>query len=146
MGGLKEERNKVVVRYRDGRMLKGYTHDFHPMKDTFHVVSEVAGDKGTAYDVNIADLKAVFFVETYDGRADRGLKNPVAAASRPATSGLKIRVEFFDGEVLRGTSLGYNKNKKGFFVLPGDPEDNNERVFVIAASVTDVKVGVAVLD
>ena len=146
MGGLKEERNKVVVRYRDGRMLKGYTHDFHPMKDTFHVVSEVAGDKGTAYDVNIADLKAVFFVEAYDGRADRGLKEPGTAASRPATSGLKIRVEFFDGEILHGTSLGYNKNKKGFFVLPSDPEDNNERVFVIAAAVTDVKVGVAVPD
>ena len=145
MGGLKEERNKVVVRYRDGRMLKGYTHDFHPMKDTFHVVSEVAGDKGTAYDVNIGDLKAVFFVETYDGRADRGLTEQ-AAASRPVTSGLKIRVEFFDGEVLRGTSLGYNKNKKGFFVLPDDPDDNNERVFVIAAAVTDVKAGVAVLD
>jgi len=146
MGGLKEERNKVVVRYRDGRMLKGFTHDFHPMKDTFHVVSEVEKDRGVAYDVHIGDLKAVFFVETYDGREDRALSPAVAVATRTATSGLKIRVEFYDGEVLTGTSLGYNKNKKGFFVIPSDPEDNNERVFVIAAAVTDVKVGIAVDD
>jgi len=146
MTGISQQRNKVVVRYRDGRMLKGYTHDFHPMKDTFHVVSEVSGDKGTAYDVDIGDLKAVFFVETYDGRADRGMSAPAEDGKRATSAGLKIRVEFFDGEVIKGTSLGYNAKKKGFFIIPDNPDDNNERIFVVAGSVTDVKVGAAIID
>jgi hypothetical protein len=34
--------NKVVARYVDGRMLKGFTSDFNPSKDEFHVTPDGA--------------------------------------------------------------------------------------------------------
>ena len=30
--------NKIVVRYQDGRMSKGYTSNFMPNKDIFHLL------------------------------------------------------------------------------------------------------------
>jgi hypothetical protein len=43
-------------------------------------------------------------------------------------------VEFKDGEVLFGYTLTYTSQGIGFFVFPGDPESNNEKVFVIHAA------------
>ena len=31
------ERLKVVARYKDGKVIKGFTHDFFPNKDRFHL-------------------------------------------------------------------------------------------------------------
>ena len=43
--------------------------------------------------------------------------------------------------MLCGLSLGYNKTKKGFFIIPIDPLSNNDRIYVIASSTTNVAVG-----
>ena len=60
--------NKVVVRFRDGRMVKGYTHDFNPDREIFHVTE--AQDKGRVIEVSTSFLKAVFFVKTFEGNKD----------------------------------------------------------------------------
>ena len=52
----------------------------------------------------------------------------------------KVIVTCKDGEKLYGTTLGYNPNKKGFFIFPIDPEDNNERIFVIQESAESVEL------
>ncbi len=52
--------------------------------------------------------------------------------------GRKIRVEFLDGEVLIGFSQGYSANRPGFFVVPADKKNNNDRIFVIASATEDV--------
>jgi hypothetical protein len=41
-------------------------------------------------------------------------------------------VVFKDGEVLVGTTLGYQPGRPGFFLLPVDPASNMERCFVVA--------------
>lgn len=56
--------NTVVVKYGDGRLVKGTTHDFLPNKKTFHVTET---DPGQRIPENPSGLKAVFFVKTYDG-------------------------------------------------------------------------------
>jgi len=56
---------------------------------------------------------------------------------------LKVKVEFADGEVIRGTSFGYSRNRKGFFVVPIDPKSNNERIYVVADNLRTVRVGSA---
>jgi len=56
---------------------------------------------------------------------------------------VKIKVEFSDGEIIRGMSYVYSKRKKGFFIFPVDPQSNNEKIYVLADSLRDVKVGIA---
>lgn len=138
-----KKRNRVVAHFKDGRLLKGHTHDFTPVKDMFHLVSELDADSGHTYEVKTADLKALFFVKILDGRKEYAEKKSFEDVDSSNLRGLSIMVEFYDGEILRGKSLGYNKKKKGFFIVPVDPVSNNERIFVVAEAVREVKLGSA---
>lgn len=126
--------NKIVAHFRDGHLLKGTTNDFSPVKPTFHVHETDAAH--AAREVSIVDLKALFFVKTYEGdpsheRDDTG--------TGPAGAGRRIEVTFLDGEVMVGCTSGYSPQKPGFFVVPVDAGGNNERVFVVNAAVSKVR-------
>ena len=138
--GLKSERNRVVVRFKDGRLLKGYTYDFTPVGETFHLKS---GREKDTLEIRVADLKALFFVRTLEGNKDYSEKSRFDEVDNPQLSGLKIKAKFSDGEVIRGTTQGYSKKRKGFFIFPVDPQSNNERIYVLADALHDVKVGAA---
>jgi len=128
--------NKIVVRYQDGRLKKGYTSDFMPNKDIFHVI---AADNPTAakpVTVNMLELKAVFFVKDFVGNSgynDKKDFDPIKPVS-----GRKIKVVFKDGETLVGTTQGYQPGRQGFFVFPADPQSNIERFFVVSLAAKSV--------
>ena len=129
--------NKVVARFRDGRMVKGYTYDFNPYKETFHVCvtqysKEVIG-------VSHSPLKAVFFVKTFEGNKDHRDPEDFSLDSLKSMPGLKVKVTFFDGEVMYGSTNGYAPERKGFFIFPVDKESNNDRVFAIRESAVTVE-------
>ena len=129
--------NKVVARFSDGRMVKGSTSDFVPAKEFFHVASSDApkGSKPTM--VHVKDLKAIFFVKDFSGRPDYTPKNEFEGDKAPP--GRKIKVVFADGEVIVGTTQGYQPGRPGFFMVPADQADNNiERCYVVAAATTEV--------
>ena len=128
--------NKVVARFRDGRMVKGSTSDFVPAKEAFHVAEADApkGDKPVL--VQVKDLKAVFFVKDFAGRPEYNPTNAFEGDRTPP--GRKIKVVFADGEVIVGTTQGYQPGRPGFFMVPADSAANVERCYVVAASTTDV--------
>jgi len=140
---LQETRNKVVAHFNDGRLLKGYTHDFTPARSSFHLTSQMDEDFGTIHEVKLRDLKAIFFVKTWSGSLLYKEKKRFEETDTSHLRGLKIKVVFKDGETIRGVSLGYSKMKKGFFVIPLDPRSNNIRVYVLAAAVREVKIAAA---
>jgi len=143
LDSMKDKRNKIVARFEDGKILKGYTHDFSPVKETFHLKSEMEEDKDTLYEVKLADLKAVFFVKSLEGNKDYVEKKMFYEIDASSLKGLKIKIEFSDGEIMSGVTLSYSKGRKGFFLIPVDAESNNVRVFVVSNSLSDVKVGSA---
>lgn len=138
-----DKRNLVVVHYTDGKLLKGYTHDFNPIRETFHLTSELEADKGTVHEIKIPDLKAIFFVKKLEGSLDYQEKKKFEEVNTSGLRGVKIKVVFHDGEIVRGVSLGYSKNRKGFFVIPVDPQSNNERIWVVSDAVREVSIGSA---
>ena len=124
--------SQVVVRYRDGRLVKGTTSNFLPARDRFHVQTPEGEVVAVAQD----ELKALFFVRDFAGDPTRK-ESSQFSATRPAL-GRKIRVVFADGEEIVGTTQGYQPNRPGFFVFPADAGSNNERCFVIAAATSRV--------
>jgi hypothetical protein len=124
--------SQVVVRYRSGSLLKGTTSNFLPARPGFHV--QTPGGETVA--VSQHELKAVFFVRDLAGDPTRRESNKFSPA-RPAP-GRKIRVVFEDGEVLVGTTQGWQPNRPGFFVFPADEKSNNERCFVLTAATRQV--------
>ncbi len=130
----------VVAHYKGGKLLKGYTRDFAPEKETFTLVSEQKRDRGQTYQVRIADLKAVFFVRALQGNMFYREKKKFREVNMSHLRGIGMRLHFKDGEVIRGSSLDYAIGKKAFFITPVDPESNNERICVVADAVCDIKV------
>jgi len=121
---------KVVVRYRDGKIVKGFTNDFFPNKPLFHL-GNGPGDRGVP--VEVADLKAIFFVKSFDG--DPKYDEYRAFKKGQTVQGRKVMMTFNDGEMLSGTVLGYDTNRPGFFLVPSDPDSNNIRIFVVQDAV-----------
>jgi hypothetical protein len=124
---------KVVARFRDGRLVRGYTADFHPSKPQLHLSKE-PHSSDTLF-LQLAQLKALFFVRDFAGDQTRVDRQEFGAAPQ----GRKVAVTFNDGEILIGSTLGYRGEGNGFFVHPADPRSNNLRVFVAPGSTQQVR-------
>lgn len=134
--------NKVVIRFLDGRIERGSTADFQPHKEIFHLVVKSEGaQQGKSLAIRMANLKAVFFVKELHGLdKDRPVvKRDFTDLKDQKLIGKKVEVEFTDGEVLNGITLGYSPQRRGFFFTPIDPESNNERIFAVLSAVKDIR-------
>ncbi len=127
------EPSKLVARYRDGRTLKGTSQNFFPNKPLFHVNRLGGTGPGDIVEVNIEDLKAIFFVKDFLGNTKHVERKKLASGDRP--QGRLMEVTCKDGEVIVGTTTGYDPKRPGFFLFPIDPTANNDRIFVVASSV-----------
>lgn len=128
--------NKVVVHYLDGKIIKGQTIDFLPTKPTFHVSPIDAPPNTPPIEINIKGVKAIFFVKDYTGNSKR--EEVLGFSVDKPAIGRKIKVVFLDGETLVGTTQGYDASRPGFFIIPADPDSNNDRCFVIASATRKV--------
>lgn len=127
---------KVVARYVNGKRVKGFSQDFFPNKDRFHIYPAVK-PSGEAVEVLVKELKAVFFVQDFAGDYLYNERKKYTEGEKP--SGRKVEVTFADGEVLVGSTLGYDPSRPGFFLFPADPKSNNIRVFAVTSAVKKVR-------
>ena len=125
--------SKIVARYRDGRTLKGTTQNFFPNKPVFHVIRQGGTGPGDVIEVNLEDLKAIFFVRDFTGNAKHVERKKLAPGERP--QGRMMEVTCKDGEVIVGTTTGYDPKRPGFFLFPIDASANNARVYVVTSAV-----------
>ncbi len=143
------ETDKVVVRYKDGRVLKGHVHDFEP--NAVEIIF-LELDNGNEFSIPIDELKALFFVHSLEG--DRTYRERKVFGIRKNV-GHKIYIRFFDGESMLGFvkgdvpwekgfyRSGPENGSRGFFMEPVDGESNNIKIFVIASAIRDISVIVA---
>lgn len=129
--------NKVVARFADGRMVKGVASDFLPAKDFFHLSGSTTVGEGKPVEIRTMELKALFFVRDFVGDPDHQERNEFDTSRAPV--GRPIRVAFKDGEVLVGTTTGYQAGRAGFFLEPADTSSNIERCYIVAAATEDVR-------
>jgi hypothetical protein len=136
------EQAKIVARFTDGRVLKGYSSDFAPDRPRFHLAltrgpGEPAGASGDrAVEVPMPALKALFFVRDFAG--DARYQEQKRFDELDGRQGRKVAVTFADGEVLIGYTVAYDPRRPGFFLYPADPRSNNLRVFAVARAVRAV--------
>ena len=126
---------KIVVRYHDATLLKGYTLDFHPSRGHFSLWPSINAGANERVLVPHNQLKAVFFVRDFDGNRHR----VTAADADDAPAGRKIEVTFLDREVIQGTTLSYRPDGAGFLMNPSDSRGNNLRIFVVRSAVRHVR-------
>jgi hypothetical protein len=121
---------KVVARYADGRIVRGYTFDFSPSQPRFRVFEQPTGS-GPSTQVLVRDLKAVFFVRDLVGNSARQAAQKFPSGATPRN---QVEVRFLDGEAMLGTADSPTTDPLGFFLIPAAAESNNVRVYVVAAA------------
>lgn len=134
---VKNESIKIITRFTNGKIIKGYTSDFFPNKPFFHVYKSVFESEGEGVKVHLKDLKAIFFVKDFEGNPSHDERKEFERDQ--ILHGRKIEITFRDSEILVGTTTGYDPHREGFFLFPVDPQSNNLRVFVISAAVKKVR-------
>jgi hypothetical protein len=128
--------NKIVVHDKGGNVLKGTTADFLPKRPLFHIA--VGGIHGEEIKkIFVDNLKAIFFVKDFSG--NRTYQETKDFSGR-AASGKQIRALFKDGEIVSGHTHVLNLNQPGFFLVPADPQSNNERMFIVFSSLSTLEV------
>ena len=125
--------SKIVARYCNGRTLKGTTQNFFPNKPVFHVNLQGGAGPGDLIEVKLAELKAIFFVRDFTGNPKHVERKKPGPGDRP--QGRLMEVTCKDGEVIVGTTTGYDPTRPGFFLFPIDPSANNARVFLVTSAV-----------
>jgi hypothetical protein len=127
--------NKIVARYLDGRLIKGIALDIDVTRPKFHV----RPPEGKAVEVQLRELKALFYVRTLDGDPEhQESKTPDPNDARGRSSTV-VALTFKDGEVMVGHTIGNPMNRPYFFIVPVDPLSNNIRVLVNRAALISLE-------
>jgi small nuclear ribonucleoprotein (snRNP)-like protein len=132
---------KMVVHKADGTVIKGISYNFSPFLNiVFHleIVDPVVTDAKSA-EIRISTLKAIFIVKSFPGNPDYKDKKCFQDPGIQLQPGRKAEVEFVDGEKIYGMIFTFDPKKIGFWLFPIDPNDNNEKVFVVSNMVKEVK-------
>jgi len=128
------ERTRVVARFLDGRVLKGFTRNFDPRKSVFELFEWGTDDQSDPVFVKVRELKSLFFVKSFNGNSTYNERKEFEG---PFT-GKRLSVEFTDGEVMVGTTFGYDAEREGFFFFPADAGSNNDKVYINGAAVKKI--------
>ena len=127
---------KVVAAFLDRRRTRGFVLDFSPLRDRFRVYPSERATASEAEEIEIRQLKAIFFVKEFTTQENQDPENPSEFTGR--VHGRKIEVFFSDGEHLVGSTEGYSPNRLGFFFFPANDRSNVLRAFVVNANVKRV--------
>jgi hypothetical protein len=124
----------VVVRYKDGKMVKGITDNFAPGVDRF-TVEENNGQRVPIE--GFGGMKAVFFVKTLDGNRLYDERKDFAISDQ---FGRKTVVSFYDKEEIAGYTMPGHTTQSQFFLFPVDPKSNNAKVYIVKEATTQIRV------
>jgi hypothetical protein len=141
---------KVVAHRSDGSLVKGYTDgvpEFYaaslakpdPVAPP-EVLRLKTADNGGHVDVSLDQLKALFFVKSFEGSTQ--YTEVKFFKSHPIVEGLWVRLRFHDDELTEGVifnSIHFLLNP-GFFLKPPDPLSNNQMVYVLRSSLKEFRV------
>lgn len=132
----KPERQRLVVRMLNGETQYGICFALNVRSEGFHLdlVDRKGQPIGKTNRVLFRDLKAVYYVKSFDGNFDQS-----ASQRDPRALGADVVVEFKDGEILRGhTFNNYSLEQPRFYVIPEDADSNNISVLVERAAISGV--------
>ncbi|MFH0963254.1 MAG: hypothetical protein V2A58_04485 [Planctomycetota bacterium] len=117
---------KLVVHFKDGRILKGTSYKLDPHAESFYIVPLAQVGAAERVLVAFSDVKLVCHVREFSPPPDR--RPSAAERSAVASAGhgrLELTVYFRDGEVLHGHPGGtYHPGLARFWLVPSDAGNN----------------------
>jgi len=128
---------KAVLRYIDGRIMKGYAQDFDPRSLSFHFKISLETSSVKPVEVQKEGLKGIFFVKTFEEDPHYNERKRFTETAK--LEGCGVKITFADGETLEGFAVGDHSQRPGFFLFPPDLEGNCVGIYVLSAAVRDFR-------
>lgn len=117
---------KLIIHFKNGRVLKGTTYKLDPRSLGFYLVPLESTQGQDRIFVHFSDLKAIYFVRDFEGKFD-----PAEAVSEPASESQEVKIMFDDGEVVEGRILHhFDPACLRFFMVPVEENTNNISMLV----------------
>ncbi len=134
--GLPSTRKRVVVRKLDKGLIKGFLEP----KGCLASEVEVLDREGRLVRVPMSEIKAVFFVRSFEGNPDRAERK--VFRSRPRLAGLWVRITFKDNEVLEALLPNnlLEVDPLGYLVTSPDVYSNNIRFYVPRTALIEMEI------
>jgi hypothetical protein len=127
---------KLVVRYINGRIVKGKTMNFNPAAPNFLIHWLHNAPDAPPLQVWLSEVKAIFFVRDFAG--NRLYKDRQNFKPGDPYQGRRMKLDLSDGESMVGSSPNYAPGTPGFFFFPADPESNMLKAWIPASSIRQV--------
>ena len=128
--------HKIVAHLLNGEIVKGFSFDFTPQRESFHINALNAQPKQVPVLIETKNLKALFFVKDFAGNLRYNERKTFTKDD--TTYGRRMGITFADGERLVGTCTAHLPGQTGFFLTPADSRSNNERVYAIKHAVSEM--------
>ncbi len=121
---------RIIVSFADGRKTAGKNSFFSMQKATFPLDVEIGEEQTEIQTISLKEVKKIEFLKKeipststihYETIHESTFAGPVA---------YKLVVEFLDGELLTGSAMKYHPWNEGFFLIPLNPADPSERIYV----------------
>ncbi|MBP8129123.1 MAG: hypothetical protein KA184_06035 [Candidatus Hydrogenedentes bacterium] len=129
-------RQRLVARMQSGEVYRGFCYHLNTEEPGFYLdlvddADELTGERRM---IPFAEMKALFYVKSFDGKFDRNQDY-----SEWSPQGAEVVVQFRDGETMQGFALNpYQEGQARFYVIPGDPNSNEISVLVEASAAVGV--------
>ena len=129
---------KVIVEFLSKEEKKGNILFFNINKTNFSLQVENEERKPEFQTFRIDSVKKILFLKKEEEKEPHLQTETIEQSMFASTVAFKLIVEFKDGEVINGSTMKYNPDDKGFFVIPLNPADMSERIYVNAQAVKSV--------
>ncbi len=130
---------KVIVKFLSGEEKKGVVLFFNIQKPTFSL--QITSEEGLTktQTVSLNSVKAIYFLKEEGVSESQMHKETIDQSTFASSVAFKLMVEFKDGEVMHGTAIKkYHPEEKGFYLVPLNPADISERIYINAQAVKNV--------
>ena len=130
---------RVIVKLRSGEELSGDTLSFNPNMQAFYVHVEKEGEGAENLPVTMNSVKAIFFLRKEAVDESVVHMETIDQSVFAGTYAFRLHVEFGDGEMLHGSAHKDSPNDRGFYLVPLNPADKCERIYINASAVKRVE-------
>ena len=130
--------SKVIVKYISGETKTGTILSFNVNQPIFYLQIENEAGKGASSPERMDSIREIRFLKKEGPTGSLVHRETIDQSLFAGTMAFKLTVEFDDGSVLTGTTIKYDPNDRGFYLIPLNPGDRSERIFVNAHAVKRV--------
>jgi hypothetical protein len=128
----------VIVKFLDGVEKKGDIFNFQINSPVFYLQIKNAAGKVENQPIRVDSVKQIFFLKKTKEDESILRKETIDQSIYAGVLPYKLVVELKDGEILDGSTNKYHPRDKGFFVVPLNPADKSDRIYINAKAVENV--------